>query len=603
MIRIFFASLLIMGFSLTALAYISIDEAENELRIFIRFPQTNTEMELSSPVVTESNVSDKCVEWVYPEVQLPGGGAFIIKRRVFKDRESLIICPLTTIEKDVEIIRQCKIRQPVDGEVKMTLPLRNGWAKSIVLENSIHAQYWLGTRLADSVPELAIPMTEIVFSDSSRLAIMSDPYLGTLFSAQKEEAGILLKQRFLYDCQNVPIEDDQTRTFATWIQPSGEKATLFEESVDVFFRMILDDVPPGPQWLHDIAMVSYDYLSDGGDGWTNDLLKLAEILSPEERARVACCYHGRYADLCNYMFDRETGTIKSQWSAMARTRNVPFTIARVKKELQLAKSLGFRVCLYFADGLMQDSGHPEYRPDWNFVILTNPNPPGTSSPVNEEGHLNGWTGPDTWGKTIAKDPGNPEVADWYSTYLNALLQTFGEDIDAIVWDETFHISQGYIGTSPKRTHSDVAMMQLVKRLTKQVTDFDPEKAFLVSDAIGAFSFLLKAPAYSMVSHGTYQDSQCMPSAWSYAMFPNWQNTFWSCNWGSIKNFERMKFGVEHFGAPVAISNGWEDDTGPSEWTTSQQEKFIQLFRERCKLQQRPRFLKVDSAVILQQLKK
>jgi len=83
------------------------------------------------------------------------------------------------------------------------------------------------------------------------------------------------------------------------------------------------------------------------------------------------------------------------------------------------------------------------------------------------------------------------------------------------------------------------------------------------------------------------------------MFPNWRNVFWSCNWWLVSRFERTKFGAENFGTPVTISNGWEDDIGPSEWTASQQELFLQLFRERCKQQNRPRYLKTDPAVILQ----
>ena len=575
-----------------------------EHRFLVRFPSADTEMELSAPAITESQ---ERIEWVYPEVQVPGGGAFVLKRILFKDnrttsghesRESLILTPLATINTEVIITRQLKIQKSVVGEMTMTLPLRNGWGKSVELldDHPVLAQYWLGTRLSASDPEIALPVTEVVFPDSSRLAVMSDPYLGTLFSAQKEADGVLLQQRFLYDGQKVPLQDEQVRTFGLWIQQEAS----FEDSVDAFFRLMLEDVPPGPAWIHEIAMVHFDFLSDGGDGWTHDLIRLAELLTPEERGRVLCCYHGRYADNCTYLLDPETGKIRSEWNAMALTRNVPFTIERVKKELRLAKSLGFRTCFYFADGLLQDSGHPAYRPDWNFVNLTKGvHPPGSYGFLNTEGNVNGWTGPDTWGLTYVRDPGNPEVAKWYSDYLDALLETFGEDLDAFVWDETYYIFQGYIGTSPKPVYSDIAMMKLVKRLTKQVTDFDPEKAFFVCDVINMHPFFYHIPANAMVAHGTYQDSQCKPEAWSYAMFPNWRNVFWSCNWWPVTRFANTKFGVEHFGTPVAISNGWEDDIGPSEWTPEQQELFLRLFRERCKQQSRPRYLKVDPAVILQ----
>ncbi|MCL2118131.1 MAG: hypothetical protein FWH27_06845 [Planctomycetaceae bacterium] len=578
-----------------------------KFRVLIRFSPDHTVMELSSPAITES---DEQVEWVYPEVQVPDGGTFVLKRIIPKNnpagsgiRESLIISPLTTIHTDVEITRQWRIPMPGDREeIKMTLPLRNGWAKSVALQNDnpTQAQYWLGTRLTPSEPEIALPVVEIVFPDSSRLAVMSDPYLGTLFSTKKDQEGIVLEQSFLYDGQTVPLQDEQTRSFGLWVHPADEKAASFDDTVDAFYRMMLDDVPAGPAWIHDIAMVYYDYLSDGGDGWSRDLVKLAGILTPEERARVLCCYHGRYPNLCSYLFDDDTGAIKSEWNAMPLTRNVPYSIVRVKEELHLAKSLGFRVCFYFADGLVQDSGHPEYRHDWTFSSLTKGDrPPGAYSLLNTEGYINGWTGPDTWGLTRARDPGNPDVADWYSKYLDTLLHTFGNELDAFVWDETYYIFQGYIGTFPQPVHSDIAMMQLVKRLTNQVTNFDQEKAFFVCDVINMHPFFLHIPANSMVSHGTFQDSQCKAEAWSYAMFPNWRNAFWSCNWWPVSRFELTKYGVENFGTAVAISNGWEDDIGPSEWTQSQQDMFLQLFRERCNQQKRQKYLEIDPAVFLQ----
>ena len=45
----------------------------------------------------------------------------------------------------------------------------------------------------------------------------------------------------------------------------------FERSMDAYFRMVLPNVPQGPAWLHDIAMVGYDYLSDNGAGWERDV--------------------------------------------------------------------------------------------------------------------------------------------------------------------------------------------------------------------------------------------------------------------------------------------------------------------------------------------
>jgi len=51
--------------------------------------------------------------------------------------------------------------------------------------------------------------------------------------------------------------------------------------------------------------------------------------------------------------------------------------------------------------------------------------------------------------------------------------------------------------------------------------------------------------------------------------------------------------VEKFGVPVAISNGWGDDCGPSEWTPIQRDAFLGLFHERLRMKAPLRFLSDD----------
>ncbi len=111
--------------------------------------------------------------------------------------------------------------------------------------------------------------------------------------------------------------------------------------------------------------------------------------------------------------------------------------------------------------------------------------------------------------------------------------------------------------------------------------FDPQKVFLASDCIGVFGWN-DVPGYAMVADGTYQDTHCDSVAWSYGLFPNWRNTLWSCNWSDVTDFHLTRWGVRTFGVPVAISNGWGDDCGPSEWSPRQRDAFLRLFRERLK---------------------
>ena len=347
---------------------------------------------------------------------------------------------------------------------------------------------------------------------------------------------------------------------------------------------MLPDVPAGPQWLHEIAMIDYDFLSDNGQGWQRDVQLLAEWLKPEQRQRVAFCLHGWYDALGSYCFDPQTKQLRDNWVAFGRTRKVQLTQDELRQRMHLARSFGFRVLLYYGDGLAADSGVPGYREDWAYR-----NPDGKP--------ITGWQGPDTYGLTYLRNPAHPEVAQWYLDYCDALLTTYGAEFDGLVWDETFHASLGQIAREPAPAYCDRAFLALVKSLAQRVHVFDPQKVFLASDCIG-IPGMENVPGYGMVAHGTWQDSWCHPVAWSYGLFPNWRNVLWSCNWSPIGNFHYTRFGVEAFGVPVAISNGWGDDCGPSEWQRDQRDRMLALFEKRCAQTDRVRYLTTDPAKLL-----
>jgi hypothetical protein len=181
---------------------------------------------------------------------------------------------------------------------------------------------------------------------------------------------------------------------------------------DAFFALMLPDVPPGPKWLHEIAMIDYDYLSDNGQGWDRDVRLLGAWLKLEERRRVAFCLHGWYDALGPYCFDAATGQMKQEWVAFQPTRKVRLTQDEMRRRLRAARDLGFRALLYFGDGLASDSGVPSYRDDWAYRDARGQKIPG-------------WQGPDTLGKTYMLNPAHPEVARWFLAYADALLKTYG----------------------------------------------------------------------------------------------------------------------------------------------------------------------------------
>jgi hypothetical protein len=414
---------------------------------------------------------------------------------------------------------------------------------------------------------------------------MADPRFSALFIMRASGQVVEGEIRYRFRGDRVPIKRAEPRWVGIWRAAPADQARPFGASIDAFFRLMLPDVPPGPEWLHGIAMVGYDYLSDEGQGWDRDVAKLAEWLTREERQRVALCFHGWYDGIGSYSFDDTTGRIKDQWVAMPKTRKVALTKELVRQRLQRTRELGFRVLWYFGDGLLQDRGTPAYREAWNFLDEQGASPRPT------------WTGPDTMDKNFIRNPAHPEVNQWYQRYLSALLHDFGPVVDGFVWDETYYIRRGDVAQQPEAAYCDRAMFDLVRALRKQVKAHDAEKVFLSSDDIGVFG-LVDAIGYAMVADGNYQDSWCDPAGWSFALFPNWRNTSWSCNWWAITNFNRTQWGVENFGVPVAISNGWEDDRGPAEWTTAERDQFLALFRKRLAMPERVRFLTDDPATIL-----
>ncbi len=501
--------------------------------------------------------------------------------------ETFTLIPSRPLSVDLQIERPMSLRPHMGTtQAEVVCPLKNGWARTFRLtDQALRSEYRLGHAMtAKDAQHLALPVVQISGGQRWQAALLADPTFSTLFEVHTRGEDIEGSLAYCYAASRVPIRSAQTRSFGVWLPRAKSPAEPFGGALDAFFTLMLPDVPPGPRWLHDIAMVHYDYLSDNGLGWDRDLRMLAQWLAPAERRRAALCLHGWYDALGTYCYDAATGRMKDEWLAFGPSRKIPFTQHELKRRLRLAKDLGFRVLLYFGDGLAADSTRPGYHYDWAYRKAKGQ-------------RIKGWQGPDTFGPTYLLNPAHPDVSRWFLGYLDALLKAYGADVDGFVWDETFHARIGQIATQPEPAYCDQAMLALVKELARRVHACDPEKVFLASDCIG-IGHWEDVPGYGMVAHGTYQDTHCDPVAWSYGLFPNWRNVLWSCNWGSISGFEDTRWGVETFGVPVAISNGYGDDLGPWEWQPSQRDAILQLFHQRLQRPERVRFLTVDPQTLL-----
>ena len=81
--------------------------------------------------------------------------------------------------------------------------------------------------------------------------------------------------------------------------------------------------------------------------------------------------------------------------------------------------------------------------------------------------MGGWPGPDTPGQAFCQNPLVPEVAAFYLDYTDALLAELGGDVDALVWDETFCVPAGSLGSKEVPGYADRAMMRLVRNVARR----------------------------------------------------------------------------------------------------------------------------------------
>jgi len=441
-------------------------------------------------------------------------------------------------------------------------------------------------RLAGALPErglsLALPMLSVPKpqasprSPSGQLMIATDPYFSTLFTPTMLGWTYLAQAGLENGCER--------RTIVV-----SSHAGSIEQSLDCFFRTVLADIPPGPQWLHDIALVDYDYMSDGGQGWFRDIDALAAAVPKADRGKVLFCLHGWYDFLGRYCFDDKTGKFDQEWTVFssyeaaqkapafgmiggdrvqvgfANCKPLKMSLQEVHARLKYARSRGFRVGIYYADGMVGGDGLPGFDP----------------SCVLEWG---GWPGADVKGRSYVQNPLQPKVRAFYLDYAKAMLAEFGPDIDMLNWDETFHIPVGRLGNEAAPGYADRAVMRLAHDITGLVDDYNRthqrQIAFLTSDCLGAvYGPASKAP-YALMAHGTYQDSWCQPKAWSYGVFPNYRNVLWSLCWWPVTKWSWIDFGVRNYQAPVSLSNGWGDDKGFSELTGEQRARAMALFNWR-----------------------
>ncbi len=514
------------------------------------------------------------------EVALAGQSEGVVVRR------QVTLTPAAEpIRQDIVLLLGSNLAPPGE-KPKVFVPRKDGIGGDVAPGP---AMQWIWP-LAGEVPSpngvaehLAIPMVSQSAGDPARrVTHVADPFFATRFRLADAKAGHPGDFACIYLGSKVPITGAQTRTFWTVVQTGGP-----ENAMKAWYATALADVPPGPDWLHEVAWQHYDYLSHGGKGWFEDI-DVAETMVPRaDRSKVVFTLHGWYGLLGEYGgFDIATGRLADEWTAFSNAaamkdkgfptlEPVRMSKGEMRRRIRYAKDRGFRICLYFADGLTACDAAKVFAPD---KVLT----------------WGGWQGPDTIGKSYCQNPAHPAVYRWFLAYLKALLADYGDEIDALVWDETFMIRDGAITPGPESDYAGPHFMRLCRDLARLVTAHRKELAFLNSDCIGATfddkAFWLDVPPYAIMVHGCYQDTHSRPNVWPFGIFPNYRNVLWSCNWAAVSHFDYTRFGVEHYDTPVATSNGWIDDKGLARLTGEQRKAVLDLFNARKTRRQQLRWL-------------
>ncbi len=498
------------------------------------------------------------------------------------DRGTALTCRVSLLSDellntDIVLRWPWHVRPRAHGPQDLFIPLFDGRGlhSSLTREKSWHfacAGQWGN----DSRDRLALPAV-VEKTERIRLTHFADPFFSTGITLPADESPAWFTCRFLKEAGARQFAE---RSFGSYVHSGDDNSSVLG-----FFRYALPASPPGPRWLHDIAMVHYDYLSEKGEGWFSDIDRLGTLIPPEERRTIALTLHGWYDLLGRYSYDAMARRLSPKWIAMPKGDRLEMSPAEIHRRIAYARDRGYRILLYFADGMAIDAGADTYREE---IIFREP-----------DGSLrkHHWAGPDTIAQTFIMDPCHPQVREFFHGYLKALLDEFGAEIDGLNWDETFTTRVGDLSRGTHAGYADRAFMLLCHELRQSIKTRNPECALLASDCTGlqlpqddGTTWSATPAQNALVFDGTYQDSQCHPLAWQYGLFPNYRNVLWSCNWQPVKNFEGTALGVRAFGTPAAISNGWGESRGLSRYSDLETKKVLELFWEKRQQKDRVRWI-------------
>src|SRR5512135_2253335 len=249
------------------------------------------------------------------------------------DRGTALTCRVNLVSDkplptDILLRWPWHVRPRAHSSQELFVPLFDGRGlhSTLTREKSWHfvcSSHWGN----ESQERLALPA---VLEKTERICLthFADPFFSTGITLPAGESPLWFTCRFLKEAGARQFEE---RTFGSYLHTGDEDSSILG-----FFRYALPASPPGPRWLHDIAMVHYDYLSEKGEGWFRDIDRLGTLIPPEERGTIALTLHGWYDLLGRYSYDTTSRKIASRWIAMPKGDNLAMSPAEIHRRIAYA---------------------------------------------------------------------------------------------------------------------------------------------------------------------------------------------------------------------------------------------------------------------------
>jgi len=429
-----------------------------------------------------------------------------------------------------------------------------------------------------SVPAMDEYLASTSKGENSNLVLttLCDPYHLTNF-----ELGYASNQSrwsFALNCSDVNIgcfmdEPILKRSFYTTIADTGDISV--DARMQRLYATALAHIPPAPSWTKEIALTDYDYFSPlppSINGFEADMDALAAKIPIDKRGSVAVCIHGWYGLIGQYTLATINGTaLLDTWTVfpdgagyMNKVTKLPMgpitmTKQGIHQRINKAKGYGFRVLLYFADGLNSCEGVPFWQDQVELTTYSGGE----------------WKGPDSIGRLFARNPLHPRTFQEFTNLATGILIEYGKSIDGLVWDETFELVNDQPGVAESAPgYAGKGMMKLIEAVASIVhtSTLCTQCVLLVAGCMVQMSM-----PNALLSDGTYEDVGLNVAAAPYGVLPNWRNALWECGWNDVSSIpEKREEGMVEFNVPVGISNGWVDYVGFANMTEEEKDYFVGL---------------------------